>query len=511
MGNIVSPEITAQIEAEMAQTPQGRAQLEILRKKRELSAIQQQMIHNEVANQEPFAKTPEQVKFLDYLSAQNYGGNAQREEYDKVLQNRMMGGSGSLAQAQLAQNMNQNSAATAGAMGTSRGIMNPALMANQVTDLYSQANQQAINSASTDRAKESLANAGMYSKDLAAGSAQQLAEQKQYADNLALDRQSNIDRQRFLTGIQSENQRSIDEANARSQARNTQIMAGLGQGATSLLSASMKGTGADTKKIPDTGSDIRIKKDIKGGEQSMNEYLDSLASRSPADTLETYTDPMTGELRQRRLDDPISFGSGQKGKADPTQFLDSLTPYEYKYKDPNKKSTGPGQRLGIMAQDLEKTPQGKSMVKNTKDGKKINADVSTLLGAEALNHQRIKSLENELIKTKEQVAGAIPSINMPSSSAIPSVNMPTYPSDKLVRSYSENGKERLRVPGKEWPTYGLSPNTGDIVRRGDSYVSGAVNPTPEDIKKVANYLDMVKNMETSKVPMPEKYKRTRTK
>ncbi len=59
-----------------------------------------------------------------------------------------------------------------------------------------------------------------------------------------------------------------------------------------------------------------------------------------------------------------------------SEMLDALHPYAYTYKpgmgeDPSK------QRFGIMAQDLEKTPMGKSVVVDTPGGKKIDVPQAT--------------------------------------------------------------------------------------------------------------------------------------
>ena len=50
------------------------------------------------------------------------------------------------------------------------------------------------------------------------------------------------------------------------------------------------------------------------------------------------------------------------------QFLNEITGYKYNYKDPEKH--GKGRRLGVMAQDLEKSPMGETMVSEMEDGVK---------------------------------------------------------------------------------------------------------------------------------------------
>ncbi len=73
--------------------------------------------------------------------------------------------------------------------------------------------------------------------------------------------------------------------------------------------------------------------------------------------------------------------------------MDSLTSYKYHYKKPEKH--GEGQHYGVMAQDLEKTPEGSAMVEDTPEGKKVDygQGFGTLLAAMADVHRRVKDLE----------------------------------------------------------------------------------------------------------------------
>lgn len=77
---------------------------------------------------------------------------------------------------------------------------------------------------------------------------------------------------------------------------------------------------------------------------------------------------------------------------DPSDFLDSLTSYKYKYKDPEM---GKGSNAGVMAQDLQKTPEGAAMVEDTPEGKKVDygKGFGTLLAALTDMHRRVKDLE----------------------------------------------------------------------------------------------------------------------
>lgn len=74
------------------------------------------------------------------------------------------------------------------------------------------------------------------------------------------------------------------------------------------------------------------------------------------------------------------------------KFLDSVKPYSYKYKD---QAHGKGQQLSVMAQDLEKTPIGRSAVENTPLGKKVHYERlnAIMLASQADLNERLKKLE----------------------------------------------------------------------------------------------------------------------
>ena len=101
------------------------------------------------------------------------------------------------------------------------------------------------------------------------------------------------------------------------------------------------------------------------------------------------------------------FGSGTQAAAmasderlkkeiedfNPSSFLDSLTGKSWNYKDPEK--FGSGRVNGVMAQDLEKTPEGASLVEDTPEGKMVDygKGFGTILGSMADMHQRLKKVE----------------------------------------------------------------------------------------------------------------------
>lgn len=82
-----------------------------------------------------------------------------------------------------------------------------------------------------------------------------------------------------------------------------------------------------------------------------------------------------------------------KKKKELYEFLDSLNAYKFNYKDREK--DGEGDYYGAMAQDLEKSKVGRSMVVDTPRGKMVENKklLMALLGSGIDIHKRLKSLE----------------------------------------------------------------------------------------------------------------------
>jgi len=360
MGNKI--DLTAmrnQADREISAQPGGREYLDrqniINAEKRRYN----QLTTDEINRQDPFYRTPEQSKFLDYLNAKMYSPTVQRNEYSQMLHSRVDGESGSVAQSQLAQKLNENTAAGAEAMGANRGVMNPALLAKQTSGIVGTGSQSDVGQSALARATENQANLGMLGTEVQGSERQRLAEKQFYFDQLAQERQSNIDRTRFFSGIESENERSRNEANARESQRTSNIISGLGQGATTLGAAAIRSNQSSPKV------------------QSLN-YDPLSGPQGPSNTNSDV-----------RLKDNIKDGNPKM-----QAFLDSMEPYSYNYKDSNKDDSF--DHLGVMAQDVEKTPLGKTMVAEGERGKMLKPDLSTILAAAAYNNKRLKELEGKV-------------------------------------------------------------------------------------------------------------------
>jgi len=85
----------------------------------------------------------------------------------------------------------------------------------------------------------------------------------------------------------------------------------------------------------------------------------------------------------------ISPGAGEV-----ESFLDALNSYKYEYKDPAG-SDEAGMFIGVLAQDLEKTPMGASFVKDTPRGKQVDYGhgLAAILASQANIHNRLRNLE----------------------------------------------------------------------------------------------------------------------
>jgi len=86
----------------------------------------------------------------------------------------------------------------------------------------------------------------------------------------------------------------------------------------------------------------------------------------------------------------------EEAPIDIDQFLNEITGYKYNYKDPDK--YGEGERLGVMAQDLEKSPMGEKVVEPMEDGVKgIDATkaLHAVLASVGRLNDRMNRLEDE--------------------------------------------------------------------------------------------------------------------
>ncbi len=106
-----------------------------------------------------------------------------------------------------------------------------------------------------------------------------------------------------------------------------------------------------------------------------------------------------GPTPQQNLTDNQPQNKGPQKLSDESHtiesFLDTLTPYQYKYKPGTIADDGGEKHMGVMAQNLEKTQVGNNAVMDTPYGKMVDIkQLSSLLAAGMGNiHERLSKLE----------------------------------------------------------------------------------------------------------------------
>lgn len=161
---------------------------------------------------------------------------------------------------------------------------------------------------------------------------------------------------------------------------------GSGGGMSSMMSGMMGGGGEEGGGMMAAMSDARVKDNVQG-------VSEGTKARSP------YAQ-MGGGFAPAMSDERVKNDVHGMGRNPVEQFLGSLNPVEYNYKagvpgeDPSQK------RYGILAQDVNKTPMGHSLVQETPIGMAINVPHATtaLMAGEGELYARQKRLEAELAR-----------------------------------------------------------------------------------------------------------------
>jgi hypothetical protein len=93
----------------------------------------------------------------------------------------------------------------------------------------------------------------------------------------------------------------------------------------------------------------------------------------------------------------------KKVDKDMVDFLDKLEAKTYDYKDPEAPGQSEGKKYGVLAQALEKSKVGKTMVQDTPEGKMVNImdGFGAVLASQAELNKRLKAME-EKKKKKEK-------------------------------------------------------------------------------------------------------------
>lgn len=353
----------------------------------------------------------------------NTGGNVANSL--GLLQAQAMGTAPSAAEAQLQSGKNQAIAAQQAmansgnlsqmVSGQKTAMDNAANLtqqaANQATQLQAvqqQAGQQNYANAAATQAQAAQANASLQQQQ-AAQQAGLYNTQLGTANNLAgnaISAQGSA-----LGGI---NQALQTQQTALGQTGQNQAMAVGG-----LLNAAGGAVGGMA-----AASDENLKTDIKPAtrEQRAKAIASSFGDKPSASvtsddekndnpSVEPQKRGFWGSEESQKKSETISAGfSDEKGKKDihkgdkVAAFLDAIDPVTFKYKESDgTMGRTPGTHIGVIAQQVEKAPGGKSMVIETPEGKAIDlaSAVGTLLAAAAESHDRVKQLE-DLFNSKKK-------------------------------------------------------------------------------------------------------------
>lgn len=272
-------------------------------------------------------------KYESYMNPEAQGqSRAGQQSFIESLQKQAAGGGPSPTETMLSQQLQQQQEQGAALAASQRGV-NPALALRQAQQQQSQAAQAAGKTAAIGRQQEMLSAQGQLGGALQAQRAQDIQNTAQMAQAAQNYKQLGL---------------SVAQANQ---------------------AAKMQAEGATTNMASNLGGQL-----IQGIASGASSAMQAAA--------------MSDE------DLKTAFKGGGKAVR---KFLDHLTAEEYSYKDGAKGMPGAGKKRYVspMAQDLEKTDLGKSMVINTPNGKMVDygKGFGAMLAAMADTHQRVKRLE----------------------------------------------------------------------------------------------------------------------
>lgn len=331
-----------------------------------------------------------------------------QQAFINALNQQMNGSAPSVAQNQLNQATDQNVAQAFSMAASNRGV-NPALAARMAMTTAAGANQQAAGDAATLRAQETnnlqsqLANAMAQKRQQdvqgAIGSdnlTQQDRDAKMGYENLGVQQQ---------TGLNQVNSSAYEGA----AKRRGEFASNLGGGIASMIT----GSDEDNKKNKGDGGSMLekfmagVKSSIDRTNQGQDKAGSGGAGKGIADIMRAMSNDKaktakgTSSLASKigMTSDEDKKKNIESGNGEINKFLDALGAHSYEYKDDMKDNPlgGEGEFVSPMAQELEKSKLGKSMVKDTPDGKVVDygKGFGAILAAQAMLNDRLKKLEKK--------------------------------------------------------------------------------------------------------------------
>jgi len=185
-------------------------------------------------------------------------------------------------------------------------------------------------------------------------------------------------------------QRSMDDAVAMAAYKGEQALHGLeAQIDTETMKADLTMMGFDLQRDLaelDSATQIKVAEMTKQWRNAQGDTAKQAAIITAIGTVIAGYASVGSDIRAKTN---ISPGAGEV-----ESFLDALNSYKYEYKDPAA-ADETGMFVGVMAQDLEKTPMGASFVKDTPRGKMVDYGhgLAAILASQANIHDRLRHLE----------------------------------------------------------------------------------------------------------------------
>lgn len=216
---------------------------------------------------------------------------------------------------------------------------------------------------------------------------QQLAAQSQLGGLLGTEAQQEIQRQQILQGAQAAQNSAINQGALGAQGLTADASKQNSQTAGQIAGGLMGGAGSAAAAM---FSDERVKKDITDANKSSYDFLEKIGA------------------------------------------------HKYKYKD---KSMGEGEYISPMAQELEKTPQGKDLVEDTPAGKVVDMGhaAGLLMANQAALHDRLKELESH----KMAKGGKVPIVVSPGE-----LHLSKRAAKKVADGHADPLEAAHKIPGK---------------------------------------------------------------
>lgn len=124
----------------------------------------------------------------------------------------------------------------------------------------------------------------------------------------------------------------------------------------------------------------------------------------PALPAMSYGERLAGGPLGAAQSDEHSKGPPEQDPQDLQRMLDQLAAYKYRYKNPDQPGAMPGNHVGVMAQDLERSPLGSSFVRDTPQGKMVDYGqmAGVQLAASAYLNERVNKLESMLGRSAKE-------------------------------------------------------------------------------------------------------------